>query len=45
MSLDEKTQFMAAKRKELESFFDNSVWVFTDEHNPERTMKSRFLLK
>ena len=42
---DERAAFTAAKRKELESFFENQVWEFSDRWDPERTMKARFLLK
>ena len=43
---DDRAQFMAAKVKELKSFFDNHVWEFqtTREAQPERTMTSRILL-
>jgi len=45
MTVAERTQFAAAKRKELQQFFENNVWVYASEHDPTRTMKARFLLK
>ena len=45
MDVGERAKFMAAKRKELQEFFDNSVWTYTDEIDPNRTMKARFILK
>ena len=47
MSLWEKEQFMAAKAKELKSFFEHGVWEFSTEKeaDPTRTLSSRMLLK
>ena len=47
MSLEERQAFQQAKIKELQSFFQNSVWEFstTSEADPARTLSSRMLLK
>ena len=47
MTLDERQAFQQAKMKELQSFFQNSVWEFstTAEADPARTLSSRMLLK
>ena len=45
LTVEEQAAFAAAKQKELLSFFDNSVWSYTNQANPARTMKARFLLK
>ena len=47
MTLWEKEQFMAAKAKELKSFFEHGVWEFSTEKeaDPTRTLTSRMLLK
>eukprot|EP00435_Cladocopium_sp_Y103_P060878 s209_g22.t1 len=47
MTLWEKEQFMAAKTKELKSFFEHGVWEFSHEKDadPTRTLTSRMLLK
>ena len=45
MDVQERALMQAAKRAELQSFFDNRVWVYTDTHDPARTLKARFLLK
>ena len=44
LTVDERAKMMAAKVKELKSFFENQVWIFTDNHDPDRTMKARFVL-
>ena len=44
MSINERSEMMGAKSRELQSFFDNNVWVYTDKVIPERTMKARFVL-
>ena len=43
MRINERSEMMGAKYKELQSFFDNSVWIYTDKMIPERTMKARFV--
>ena len=47
LSLEQKLLFQAAKRKELQSFFENQVWEFDKASNaePARTMTARMLLK
>ncbi len=45
VTVEEQAAFAAAKQKELQSFFDNSMWRYTNEADPARTMKARFLLK
>ena len=47
MSLSEREAFQQAKMKELQSFFQNSVWEFSTaaEADPSRTLSSRMLLK
>ena len=47
MSARDRAEFIAAKVKELRSFFDNGVWEFTTEResDPARTLRARFLLK
>ena len=45
LTVEEQAAFAAAKQKELQSFFDNSVWSYTKATDPARTMKARFLLK
>ena len=46
MSLDDRLSFMEAKKKELESFFQNQVWLFDDADNApaDRVLKARFIL-
>eukprot|EP00435_Cladocopium_sp_Y103_P067059 s369_g29.t1 len=46
MSLDDRLAFMDAKKKELESFFQNQVWLFDDAENApaDRVLKARFIL-
>ena len=44
MKVDEQAACGASKRKELQSFCDNSVWQFCDEINQQRTLKARFIL-
>ncbi len=39
LTVDEQAAFAATKKKELQSFFDNAVWSYTDEANPSRTVK------
>ena len=38
MTVEEQAAFAEAKQKELQSFFDNSVWSYTTETDPARTM-------
>ncbi len=45
MTVEEQAAFATAKQKELQSLFDNSVWSSTNEADPARTMKARFLQK
>ena len=47
MTLPEREAFQQAKIKELQSFFQNSVWEFSTaaEADPSRTLSSRMLLK
>ena len=47
MSLSDREAFQQAKMKELQSFFQNSVWEFStaSEADPSRTLSSRMLLK
>ena len=47
MSLSDRMAFIQAKRKELQSFFDNQVWEFDDLANaPEgRVLSAHFILK
>ena len=47
LSLERKLLFQAAKRKELQPFFENQVWEFGKASNaePARTMTARMLLK
>ena len=47
LTLEQKLLFQAAKRKELQSFFENQVWEFDKASNadPARTMTARMLLK
>ena len=46
MSLSDRMAFMEAKQKELSSFFQNNVWIFSTEKeaDPERVLKARFIL-
>ena len=46
LSIADRLTFMEAKKKELESFFQNSVWEIDDESNadPSRILRARFLL-
>ena len=46
MSLADRLSFMEAKKKELESFFENQVWLFDDAANApaDRVLKARFIL-
>ena len=46
MNLDDRLAFMEAKQKELESFFQNQVWLFDDDKNApaDRILKARFIL-
>ena len=46
MSLADRLTFMEAKKKELQSFFDNSVWEIDEEKNadPTRILRAKFLL-
>ena len=47
LSLSDRLAFTQAKRKELQSFFDNQVWEFDDLKNaPEgRVLSAHFILK
>ena len=47
LSLSDRIAFVEAKRKELESFFTNQVWEFSnlDDAPPERVLKAHFILK
>ena len=47
LTVEERSQFMAAKVKELKSFFENGVWEFntTREAEASRTLTSRMILK
>lgn len=47
MSPEERSQFMEAKRKELQEFFSNHVWSFAhdDEVDEHRTMRAKWVLK
>ena len=45
MTPSERAQFMAAKRKELQSFFDNRAWKVATHKDPTRTLRARFLLR
>ena len=46
MTSSDRKAFYEAKRKELESFFQNNVWHFDDSKNAEqsRVLRARFLL-
>ena len=46
MTSSDRKAFYEAKRKELESFFQNNVWHFDDGKNAEqsRVLRARFLL-
>eukprot|EP00435_Cladocopium_sp_Y103_P032566 s1782_g8.t1 len=46
MTLDDRLAFMDAKKKELESFFQNQVWLFDNAENApaDRVLKARFIL-
>ena len=47
LSLEDRVAFIKAKRLELASFFENSVWEFDHAANagPGRVLKARFILK
>ena len=47
LTLVEKEEFVQAKVKELQSFFDNDVWEQADVQasTPNKVMRARFLLK
>ena len=45
MNVSDRAAFAEAKRKELQSFFDNEVWDYASQVDPTRTMKARFILK
>ena len=47
LSVHDRALFQEAKKKELQSFFENDVWQFqtVKEAVPERTLTSRMLLK
>ena len=47
MSTADRLAFWEAKKKELESFFQNDVWTYDDAENatPGRTLKGHFILK
>ena len=47
MTLKERQEFIKAKIKELDSFFENDTWDLADAKHTDdqRTMKARFLLK
>ncbi|CAJ1404806.1 unnamed protein product [Effrenium voratum] len=47
MTLEDRMQFLEAKRKELSSFFENNVWQFDNvkSADPARTLTARILLK
>ena len=47
MTVEERQAFQQAEMKELQSFFQNSVWEFSTaaEADPARTLSSRMLLK
>ena len=47
LTVDDRASFAAAKRSELESFFDNQVWTFVDAADAPvgRTLRARFILK
>ena len=47
LTVEERSQFMEAKVKELKSFFENGVWEFntTKEAEASRTLSSRMILK
>jgi hypothetical protein len=46
MSLEDRMTFREAKMKELQSFFDNSVWQFDNGKNvpADRVLKGKFIL-
>ena len=46
MSLADRLTFMEAKKKELQSFFENSVWEIDEGKNadPNRILRAKFLL-
>jgi hypothetical protein len=41
LAVDEEAAFAAAKKEELQSFFDNAVWKYANEADLSRTMKAR----
>ena len=48
MSLEDRLAFLTAKRKELESFFQNDVWELVYDDGsipPDRILKAHFILK
>ena len=47
MSQADRLAFLEGKKKELESFFTNDVWVYDHEQNApkERVLKAHFILK
>ena len=47
MPLNDRLAFQAAKKKELESFFTNNVWVFDELENAkeDRILAAHFILK
>ena len=46
LSMADRLTFMEAKKKELDSFFENSVWEIDDEKNADasRILRAKFLL-
>ena len=44
MNIHQRSAMMAAKSKELKSFFENEAWVDTDQIDENRLLKARFVL-
>ena len=46
LNVADRLAFLQAKKKELESFFQNQVWVYDDEKNApaDRVLKAHFIL-
>eukprot|EP00435_Cladocopium_sp_Y103_P056576 s2481_g19.t1 len=46
MSISDRLAFKEAKQKELESFFQNHVWIFDEATNarPDRVLRAKFIL-
>ena len=42
MTVAERAEFAKAKRQELSSFFENKVWEFCNEVEPNRTLRANF---